>query len=262
MWLEDGHELLGRRVLRSFDGAPSVLGIIASWLPAGSADNEDALFKAVHADGDSEELEEYEVHEGSSAYEALGRPRAKGSAGGLEQPLYVNELRANTASGSGGGGGEQRLFANGNGLSAARAELGSLELLMAPGLQRADPQWSVGSKAKATGERKAWLKGCKEAGTARDLAVLLVQLEGLVYSLQAHGPHTILPPTRPLTRPLPPPLPLTLTLTAPTPPLAPRAADGGGPGREAAVAHVQRMDRGGRAALLPVGGGLIRPPPV
>jgi hypothetical protein len=43
-WLRVGHELLGKRVLRSFEGA-ATLGTITRWLPADSAEGDPALFR-------------------------------------------------------------------------------------------------------------------------------------------------------------------------------------------------------------------------
>lgn len=52
-----GHEWLGQRVTRFF-GARVVVGTVTKWLPADEDAGDSALFRVVHDDGDSEDLEE------------------------------------------------------------------------------------------------------------------------------------------------------------------------------------------------------------
>ena len=68
--LATGHVYIGRRVARLF-GRRLVLGTIAHWLPACKASGAPALFRAVHDDGDEEDLEEAEVAEARGDYETL-----------------------------------------------------------------------------------------------------------------------------------------------------------------------------------------------
>jgi hypothetical protein len=65
-WLTTGSRWLGRKIQRSFPGMPAVVGKIVAWLPASGKDP--ALWRLRHDDGDEEDLEEYELEEGSVAY--------------------------------------------------------------------------------------------------------------------------------------------------------------------------------------------------
>ena len=65
-WLTTGSRWLGRRILRSFPGAPAVVGKVVAWLPQTRKDP--ALWRLRHDDGDEEDLEECELEEGSVAY--------------------------------------------------------------------------------------------------------------------------------------------------------------------------------------------------
>ena len=68
--LATGHVYIGRRIARLF-GRRLVLGTIAHWLPACKASGAPALFRAVHDDGDEEDLEEAEVADARGDYETL-----------------------------------------------------------------------------------------------------------------------------------------------------------------------------------------------
>jgi len=59
-WLDEGHEWLGKRACRIFDGQPSE-GHISLWQPSGPDEDDVALWHMKHDDGDSEDLEEDEV---------------------------------------------------------------------------------------------------------------------------------------------------------------------------------------------------------
>ena len=67
-WKRDGHALLGKRVRRTFgrasrhDTVTFAVGSIEKWLPADPTTGDPPLFRAVHDDGDEEDLEEHEVH--------------------------------------------------------------------------------------------------------------------------------------------------------------------------------------------------------
>jgi hypothetical protein len=67
-WRDEGHEYLGRRVARPFEGGLMVLGRITRWLPAGDGENEPPLFHVDHDDGDEEDLEEYECIDAFELY--------------------------------------------------------------------------------------------------------------------------------------------------------------------------------------------------
>ena len=55
-WLESGHEWVGQPVLRIFPTVGPSTGKITKWLPADEDDG--ALFRVDHDDGDKEDLEE------------------------------------------------------------------------------------------------------------------------------------------------------------------------------------------------------------
>jgi len=67
-WRDEGHEYLGRRVARPFEGGLTVVGRITRWLPAGDGEDEPPLFHVDHDDGDEEDLEEYEVVDAFELY--------------------------------------------------------------------------------------------------------------------------------------------------------------------------------------------------
>ena len=83
-WRDEGHEYLGRRVARPFEGGLTVVGRITRWLPAGDGEDEPPLFHVDHDDGDEEDLEEYEVIDAFELYkttpEATKRAQAKARA--------------------------------------------------------------------------------------------------------------------------------------------------------------------------------------
>ena len=72
--LATGHVYIGRRIARLF-GRRLVLGTIAHWLPACKASGAPALFRAVHDDGDEEDLEEAEAAQAIAMYEAMPERR-------------------------------------------------------------------------------------------------------------------------------------------------------------------------------------------
>ena len=67
-WMAEGHALLGRRIARSF-AAGVALGTITKWLPPDAANGEPPIFRAVHDDGDEEDLEEDEAEEAAHAFD-------------------------------------------------------------------------------------------------------------------------------------------------------------------------------------------------
>ncbi|KOO52886.1 hypothetical protein Ctob_007717 [Chrysochromulina tobinii] len=202
--------MIGQRVLRSFPRVGSVLGRVHAVLPLGAADNDSVLFKVVHADGDSEELDADELKEAIEAYASGG---SKGRA--LQQPPYANEQSA-------GGVQNRGITVGALGLPGLRAELISVESELGPNLRLADASWAAvtiggapsggkgGSKGGAAksaeaksadatvedskggggkggggmGLRARWLKAVKDAKSPQELAPLLLQLEAIVYSLQ------------------------------------------------------------------------------
>ena len=56
----EGSDLLGRRIVKEFDGI-TYLGVVVSWMPP--CPEEDALYHAVYHDGDEEDLEVSELAE-------------------------------------------------------------------------------------------------------------------------------------------------------------------------------------------------------
>ena len=58
-WREDGHELLGKRLAIDLDGDRRTMAhaTVRKWLPEDPKEGEPALFRAIHDDGDEEELE-------------------------------------------------------------------------------------------------------------------------------------------------------------------------------------------------------------
>jgi len=74
-WQTAGHQHVGCRIARRF-GKRVALAKITKWLPPDEEDDEPALFRAVHDDGDEEDLEEYEVDEARARFEAMPERRA------------------------------------------------------------------------------------------------------------------------------------------------------------------------------------------
>ena len=72
-WRAEGHEFLGERLRRTFGrrGDNGVNATVRKWLPEDVAEGEPALFRAVHDDGDFEDLEEDEVRDGMAAFAAV-----------------------------------------------------------------------------------------------------------------------------------------------------------------------------------------------
>ena len=58
--------------------AKTARGVITQWLPPGESADEPALFRAVHDDGDEEDLEEAEAEEAIAAFDALPARRTCG----------------------------------------------------------------------------------------------------------------------------------------------------------------------------------------
>lgn len=61
-WMKEGHPFLGKKVRRDFDGEVTE-GTVVAWMKAGAGEDEPALWRVKHADGDEEDLEEEEVNE-------------------------------------------------------------------------------------------------------------------------------------------------------------------------------------------------------
>ena len=64
----DGHEWIGKRVRRFFMRGAISDGVLSKWLPAGDCPDQTALWHAKHDDGDSEDLEAYEVEAALEAH--------------------------------------------------------------------------------------------------------------------------------------------------------------------------------------------------
>ena len=67
--LSEGHPLIGQRVARQFPGKPTTVGTITKWLPEEGEDG--ALFRAVHDDGDDEDLDEDEATAAVELYKQI-----------------------------------------------------------------------------------------------------------------------------------------------------------------------------------------------
>jgi len=79
-WLHDGHDLIGRRVLRTFDADVPVLGTLTKWMAEDPATGDAAIFRAVHDDGDEEDLDQDEAEEGVRAFEASAQAKKDADA--------------------------------------------------------------------------------------------------------------------------------------------------------------------------------------
>ena len=106
VWRDEGHEYLGRRVARPFEGGLTVVGRIMRWLPAGDGEDEPPLFHVDHDDGDEEDLEECEVIDAFELYKttpeatklAQAKVRAEARAAKEEEKTVKAEARAAKAS--------------------------------------------------------------------------------------------------------------------------------------------------------------------
>lgn len=58
---QDDHHLVGKRVLRFFPGFGQAHGTVTGWVPATGKDDEPALWRISHDDGDVEDCSEEEV---------------------------------------------------------------------------------------------------------------------------------------------------------------------------------------------------------
>ena len=75
-WRTEGHRFINQRIARPFGKRESLaLATIVKWLPEDEAEGEPALFRAVHDDGDEEDLEEEEVEQGLRRITALPATR-------------------------------------------------------------------------------------------------------------------------------------------------------------------------------------------
>jgi len=74
-WRSEGHEYMGKRIERTFGAGRVVLGTLTKWLPEVKEEGEPALFRAVHDDGDEEDLDEHEAEEAIAAFAARPVPR-------------------------------------------------------------------------------------------------------------------------------------------------------------------------------------------
>jgi hypothetical protein len=73
LWLQEGHEWVGRRMRKIFPGYGIIDSTIVGWMPAeegeGEGESSPALWHVVHDDGDEEDLEAYEAEPGLAHYE-------------------------------------------------------------------------------------------------------------------------------------------------------------------------------------------------
>ena len=68
-WVTEGHDFIGKRACRVFNGS-NTLGTITAYLPAHDDDPE--LFHIVHDDGDEEDVEHKDTKEAVERYDAIG----------------------------------------------------------------------------------------------------------------------------------------------------------------------------------------------
>jgi len=165
-WLVSGHSFIGRRVARTFGKEQTVLGRITRWVPPDGTEN--ALFHAVHDDGDEEDLEEDEASDAINTYEALSPCKIKDSC--AQQPKYDNKLAKKSL----------RAIGANLGLPAVLADVTSFyETFLHPALKRASLSW-----ARKHGGSEQWLGRVKRCNSADGLGKLLVLLEEQIHKLQ------------------------------------------------------------------------------
>ena len=81
-WLSEGPHV-GERVLRRVKGHGVVRAAVRLYLPPGDAEDEPALWRIEHDDGDSEDLEEHELREAKERLErSAAAARTRGQVGG------------------------------------------------------------------------------------------------------------------------------------------------------------------------------------
>ncbi len=186
-WQLDGHEWVGKRVMRAFKvkNQPEqlALGRITRWIKEDEEAGDGALFHAVHDDGDEEDLEEEEAREAIERYAAT--PEAELQALWRKAGVkYDNRLVRDK---------KQRALPAAQRAAALREELLELETSVLPALrQKLEPSQAWDGPARAGGganpfrgsEREKWLRKVNAADSAAALAPHLLRLEAAVRQLQ------------------------------------------------------------------------------
>jgi hypothetical protein len=202
-WQTSGHDWLGRRVRRFFDGGHRADGRITKWMPATKEDP--PLFHALHDDGDEEDLEVHEVEEAIKNVEDGVEEMAKdGETGAGEDAddampsdifTYNNRWREDELDGE-----PHKREAGVELLETLRSNLIALDACSVARLRANGCDWckrSAGSAGDdavaekdgevvvnaAPGGRTDWLARVQD-GDARDLAQCMLELEAAVHSVQ------------------------------------------------------------------------------
>ena len=154
-WREDGHPLVGQRVIRIFPDIGVSYGRITKWLPAD--EDGDSLFHVLHdADGDEEDLEEAEAEEAVRAFKKQTEDGQEPPKVVPQQPKYENWHERSRA---------MRLAPASLGIGGTRAELLAFEEMLAPQLRRAGSCWDG-----PDGARHDWLLSCRSSESVVELA--------------------------------------------------------------------------------------------
>ena len=82
-WRLDGSPWIGKRIRRVFPGGVTSDAVVQSWLPAGEAAEDFALWHVVHDDGDEEDLEEHELEAAAATIEAAGSSAGSAAAAAI-----------------------------------------------------------------------------------------------------------------------------------------------------------------------------------
>ena len=79
-WRSSGHLCIGRRVRRIFRRTIIADGTIACWVPAGPGADDHPLWRVLHDDGDTEDLEEHEMKDACRMYDTQAKATAMSAA--------------------------------------------------------------------------------------------------------------------------------------------------------------------------------------
>eukprot|EP01041_Mallomonas_annulata_P007822 gene7822-15997_t len=155
VYLTAGHDWVGRHVLRRFHKRV-VIGEITGWLPAENSDP--ALWHVTHLDGDEEDLEEHEVEKYLLDNEEDIEPTVVS--------YYTNEVK-----------GVKPINVTQIGLAGLKGEVLRLMTAVVGSLKARGSNWNREG-------RKDWEKGVRDAESAASLVPLLLELEGVLRSVQ------------------------------------------------------------------------------
>ena len=156
-WKEDGHPLVGQRVIRIFPEIGVSYGRITKWLPADEDAGDDSLFHVLHdADGDEEDLEEAEAEEAVQTFKKQTEDGQEPPKVVPQQPKHENWLERSRA---------LRITPSSLGIAGTRTELLNFEEVLAPHLRRAGSAWDT-----PEGARSMWLLSCRSSDSVVELA--------------------------------------------------------------------------------------------